>query len=128
MKYKFSNRSLNNLKEVHPDLVACVVLSLYVFSDIDFAVIEGSRTIERQRVLFNSGNSKTMNSKHLIQSDGFSHAVDLVPWVNGTIPWDDWNAFKRVSNAMNRSSKYLDIDIIWGGDWKNFKDGPHFQL
>lgn len=128
MKYKFSNRSLNNLKEVHPDLVACVVLSLYVFSDIDFAVIEGSRTIERQRVLFNSGKSKTMNSKHLIQSDGFSHAVDLVPWVNGTIPWDDWNAFKRVSNAMNRSSKYLDIDIIWGGDWKNFKDGPHFQL
>lgn len=128
MKYKFSKRSLNNLVDVHPDLIACVVLSLYVFTDIDFSVTEGLRTLERQKKLYAEGKSKTMNSRHLVQSDGFSHAVDLAPWVNGTIPWNDWNAFERIANAMKRSAKYLGIEITWGGDWKSFKDGPHFQL
>ena len=125
--YQLSKRSLNNLTGVHPELVACVVLALKKYSEIDFGVIEGVRTLERQKVLVDNGSSWTMNSRHLIQSDGFGHAVDLAPWVGGTIPWEDWGAFEVVSKAMMLASSELGIAMTWGGDWK-VKDGPHFEL
>lgn len=126
--FKTSTRSRNNLREVHPDLIAVTLLALYHFTDIDFAVTEGRRTVERQRELIAAGKSQTMSSKHLIQSDGFAHAVDLAPWVNGTIPWDDWAAFERVAKAMKAAAGMLGVEITWGGDWTTLKDGPHFQL
>ena len=125
--YKFSQRSLDRLKGIHPDLVTVVVAALYRYTTIDFTVIEGVRDIDMQKVLVQQGKSWTMNSKHLIQPDGFAHAVDLAPWRPGGIPWDDWDAFRSVAAAMKFSARYLQVQIVWGGDWK-VKDGPHFQL
>ena len=127
MVYKFSRRSLDNLRGVHPDLVAVVVAALYRYATIDFAVIEGVRDRDRQAEMVRQGKSWTMDSKHLIQPDGFAHAVDLAPWVDGGIPWDDWQAFYNLSQAMKFAARYMGVTITWGGDWE-VRDGPHFQL
>nr|WP_284347151.1 M15 family metallopeptidase [Proteus mirabilis] len=92
-------------------------------TDIDFMVIEGKRNEARQRQLVGSGKSQTMNSRHLT-----GHAVDCAPLVNNQIPWNDWSYFKKVADAMMQAAKELGVDIEWGGNWKTFKDGPHFQL
>lgn len=121
MTFIFSKRSENNLLGVHPALVQVVRRALEL-SEIDFAVIEGRRTEERQRKLFEAGASQTMNSRHLT-----GHAVDLAAWVGGTIRWD-WPLYPKIAKAMKDAAKELETAIIWGGDWKSFKDGPHFEL
>ena len=118
--YRLSARSLNNLSGVHPDLVAVVKRAIQL-TDVDFTVIEGLRTMERQRELVKQGSSQTSNSRHLS-----GHAVDLMAYV----PGDNWNwkHYPRIAAAMKQAAQELSIPIIWGGDWQTFKDGPHFEL
>lgn len=120
--FYFSNRSRVNLKGVHPELVRVVHHALFI-SPIDFSVIEGVRTIERQKELKNKGYSKTLNSRHLT-----GHAVDLAPIYEGTIPWDRWDLFAVIADAMKESARSIHMPLVWGGDWKNFKDGVHFEI
>lgn len=72
-------RSLGRLEGVHPDLVRIVKTAASI-SDLDFTVLEGLRTVERQKELVKQGASKTMKSRHLT-----GHAVDLAPMINGKI-------------------------------------------
>ncbi|MFF0907287.1 M15 family metallopeptidase [Proteus mirabilis] len=120
--YKLSQRSQSNLKGVHQDLVRVVRLAI-TFSEYDFVVIEGIRSLARQKALIKEGKSKTLNSRHLT-----GHAVDIVPLVNGAIPWQDWSAFEAVSKVMKQAAQQLGISINWGGDWASFRDGPHYEL
>jgi peptidoglycan L-alanyl-D-glutamate endopeptidase CwlK len=126
--YQFGVRSLNKLRGVHPNLVACVTLALYRYTPLDFAVIDGVRTIEQQKHLVAAGRSWTLNSKHLVQPDGYAHAVDLAPWVKGGIPWDNWPAFESVADSMFQAAKDLKISLTWGGNWPTKRDGPHFEM
>jgi peptidoglycan L-alanyl-D-glutamate endopeptidase CwlK len=91
-------------------------------TELEFVVIEGMRTTQRQAELVASGASKTMNSRHLT-----GHAVDLAASVKGEIRWD-WPLYHRIASAMKAAATELGVDITWGGDWKTFKDGPHFEL
>jgi peptidoglycan L-alanyl-D-glutamate endopeptidase CwlK len=118
MSYKLGTRSLKNLSGVHPDLVAVVNRAVEITKQ-DFTVIEGMRDISRQRQLVKSGASTTMNSRHLT-----GHAVDIAPW---PISWE-WEDFYPIEEAMKLAADELGIDLEWGGDWKSFKDGPHWQL
>jgi peptidoglycan L-alanyl-D-glutamate endopeptidase CwlK len=119
--FRFSQRSINNLAGVHPELVKVVHRALEL-TEIDFAVIEGLRTPARQRALYQSGASKTMKSRHLT-----GHAVDLAPYVDGTLRWD-WPLFHHLAAAMKEAATELHVPLVWGGDWKSFPDGPHFEL
>jgi len=121
MSYSFSQRSTDKLKGVDVDLVSVVHRALEL-SEIDFAVTEGLRTKERQAELVKAGASKTMNSRHIT-----GHAVDLAAIVGGEIRWD-WPLYEKIAKAMKQAAYELNIKIEWGGDWKSFKDGPHFQL
>jgi peptidoglycan L-alanyl-D-glutamate endopeptidase CwlK len=121
MGYKLGLRSKQRLKGVHPDLVAVVKRAIEI-SDVDFTVLEGMRSVDRQRELVAKGASTTMNSRHLT-----GHAVDLGAWVGGTVRWD-WPLYHKIANAVKKAAKELDVEIVWGGDWKKFPDGPHFQL
>ena len=118
MSYKLGKRSKQKLSGVHPDMVAVVELAISI-SEVDFTVLEGIRNINRQRELYKAGKSTTMNSRHLT-----GHAVDLAPW---PISWE-WEDFYPIADAMKAAAEELEIDIVWGGDWKSFPDGPHFEL
>lgn len=119
---KFSQRSLKNLQGIHPDLRRVMDRALQE-SPLDFVVIEGLRTKERQKQLVASGASKTMNSRHLT-----GHAVDIVPiGPNGKAAFD-WPLYDRLGPAVKSAAQAEGVEIDWGGDWKTFRDGPHFEL
>ncbi len=117
-KFRFSTRSINNLKGIHPDLVRVVHRALEI-SSVDFIVIEGLRTPERQRELVQQGKSKTMNSYHLT-----GHAVDIIPvgckWTRAE--------FVPVVQAMETAAKELNVKLECGHWWKSFPDSPHYQF
>ena len=122
MTRKYSARSLKNLQGIHPDLRRVVDRALQD-SPLDFVVIEGLRTKERQKQLVASGASKTMNSRHIT-----GHAVDLVPiGPNGKAAFD-WPLYDRLGPAVKEAAAKEGVQITWGGDWSSFRDGPHFEL
>ena len=118
---RYSQRSLNNLQGIHPDLRRVIDRALQD-SPLDFIVIEGLRTIERQRQLVASGASKTLNSRHIT-----GHAVDLAPVINGDVSWD-WPLYHRLAKHVKAAAAELGVPLQWGGDWRTFKDGPHWEL
>lgn len=121
MTYKLGPTSLLRLQDVHPDLVKVVERAIEL-TEIDFTVLEGRRTKERQAELLKAGATTTMNSRHLT-----GHAVDLGALVGGKVRWD-WPLYYKIADAMKSASVELGIPVEWGGDWKKFKDGPHWQL
>lgn len=118
--FKLSNKSLDRLKGVHPDLVKVVKRAIEL-TEIDFSVGEGLRTIARQKELVAKGASQTMKSRHLT-----GHAVDLYAFVDGSVSWE-WKYYANISESVLKAAKELGVDVEWGGNWK-MKDGPHFQL
>lgn len=121
MAYRLGKRSVSRMRGVHPDLRK-VVRRAIALTDVDFTVLEGKRSLARQKELYRKGASKTMNSRHLT-----GHAIDLGAWIGGSVRWD-WPLYYKIADAMLQAADELDIDVEWGGHWKRFKDGPHFQL
>ncbi len=118
---KWSTASLAKLQGIHPDLRRVLDRALQE-TPLDFRVIEGLRTIERQRQLVANGASQTLRSRHLT-----GHAVDLAPLVGGVIRWD-WPLFHRLAPAIKLAAQAEGVPIEWGGGWASFPDGPHWQL
>ena len=154
MKFKLSRRSLRRLEGVHPDLRR-VVRAAIKTTEVDFGVIEGVRSLERQRELKASGASQTLRSRHLRGADGFGHAVDLSAFVGPRVSWE-FPLYFKIAEAMRRAAAELEVPIRWGGCWNcrrfdrtelpakklvelyveerraagrsAFLDGPHFEL
>lgn len=151
--YTLGRVSQNNLVGVEPRLVAVVERAIEI-TDQDFTVFEGVRTLERQREYLARGVSKTLKSKHLVQPDGYGHAVDLVPYIDGSLRWE-WPPIYRVAAAVCLAAKEQRTRLTWGGVWDrrlsgldcvasslelevrrycirhpgpDFLDGPHFEL
>ena len=126
---KWSERSLRNLRGIHPDLRRVMDRALQE-SPVDFVVTEGLRTIQRQRELVRIGASKTLNSRHLT-----GHAVDFYAWVDldvdGKIEFVEMSnprLMKQIADAIKAAAVKENVAIVWGGDWRKFKDGPHIEL
>ena len=113
--FKLSQRSLDKLDGVHPDLVAVVKRAIEL-TDVDFGVTYGVRTLAEQKELYNSGRSQTMKSKHLIQGDGYSHAVDLVAYFGSNVSWE-LNVYDNICDAMAQAAEELEVPIKWGAAW-----------
>lgn len=145
--FKFGEKSLNELKGVHSELVAIVNRALELTVQ-DFVVHDGLRTLEEQKKLVASGASQTMDSRHLT-----GNAVDLVPYINGKLRWE-WEPIYKIADAVRIAANELGIPLRWGGAWdisftessdspedlvsdyvmrrkkagkRVFIDGPHFE-
>lgn len=119
--FKLSQKSIKNLEGVNYKLKMVVERALSL-SEVDFGITEGVRSLERQKELVASGKSQTMRSYHLR-----GNAIDVVAYVDGKVSWD-WKYYEQIAKAFKEAAKELDVKITWGGDWKTFKDGPHFQI
>jgi peptidoglycan L-alanyl-D-glutamate endopeptidase CwlK len=129
VSFRLGTTSLARLQKVHPLLSACVVRAIQL-TPVDFTVFEGMRSMERQRSLFETGKTKTLNSRHLV-----GKAVDLPAWKGGRPVWDRVDA-QQVANAMMQAAKECGVTLRWGGDWdmdgdqadETFRDLVHFEL
>ena len=129
IKREWDDTSIKRIRGVHPDLIRVMTGALQI-APFAFRVIDGVRTIERQRELVRIGASKTMRSRHLT-----GHAVDIVPLVDldrdGKIETDEmfnWPLLRKLAPVVKTEAARLGVAIEWGGDWKSFPDGPHWQL
>jgi len=118
---ELTSRDLQRLKGVHPDLMR-VIQRAAKDAITEFRVLEGLRSLERQKELLAQGATRTLNSRHLT-----GHAVDLAPVIGGVIRWD-WPLYYKLADLVKKSAEACAVPIEWGGDWRTFKDGPHFQL
>ncbi len=121
MAYTLGRRSRQRMVGLHPDIAFAVERAISV-SGVDFGVIDGVRTMERQRHLVAQGKSKTYNSYHL-----YGLAVDLVPFIDGRYRWDDDGAFALIDEAMKQVIAEHDLPIEWGYDKWGW-DKPHWQM
>ena len=119
--YKFSERSKEKLKTVDIRLQNLMNIAIKE-SPYDFSITEGIRTLKRQMELVAQGKSKTLKSYHLR-----GKAVDIAIWIDGKVTWD-FKYYKEVADHIKEIARKLSYIITWGGDWKKFKDGPHFQI
>lgn len=94
----------------------------------DIVVLEGVRTYDRQKELVRQGASRTLRSKHLT-----GDAVDVAPMLDTDgdggkeVSWH-WPHYHELARYIKAAAGELKVHIEWGGDWRSFKDGPHWQL
>lgn len=138
--FTLGSNSLREAGGVHPHLIQMVKYAIYITPQ-DFALHDGLRTLAEQREYVRTGASQTMDSLHLPQRDGWGHAVDLVPYINGKLRWE-WPAIYPIAESMRAAAVHYGYPLEWGGI-KGFGsiltlkgpikshtgwDGPHFQL
>lgn len=134
--YKLSNRSKEKLKGLHPNLIN-FAKKLIEISIYDFAITHGVRTTKEQQSLYAKGRTKTgtivtncdgltKKSNHQIKKDGFGHAFDIVIIIAGHWDWDI-QLYKELVSQDKVRKLMEEYNIEWGGDWKSFKDYPHFE-
>ena len=119
--YRLGKKSRRKMIGVHPYLAFAVEKAIQI-SDVDFGVVDGVRSMDRQRKLVKQGKSKTFNSYHL-----YGLAVDLVPYINGRYTWDDDGAFEMIEEAMKEVIEAYNLPIEWGYDKWGW-DKPHWQM
>lgn len=153
--YTFGNKSESALMGVHPDLVR-VLREALKDSPVDFSIAEGVRSTATQAKYYSWGRTvvnpntgplpgkpfgdtntradgKYTKSNHQVKDDGYGHAVDLYPFINGAIDYNDVHGqLKPLAQHIKATAQRLGVPITWGGDWTMAKehivDPPHFEL
>jgi peptidoglycan L-alanyl-D-glutamate endopeptidase CwlK len=122
------------MKGLHPDLIRVLNRALQT-SPTMFVVTEGLRTLERQRELLRIGATKTLKSRHLKQADGYGHAFDFYALVDinkdGKISFEEMANVRLmlgIAGAIKKAAAEEKVSLTYGGDWRKFKDYPHFEL
>jgi peptidoglycan L-alanyl-D-glutamate endopeptidase CwlK len=157
MMPKLSQESRSKLVGVHPDLMRVVEHAIAITKQ-DFKVLEGVRSIEQCYINYGKGRTSDqckaahvpmryaqpnmpkvtwlknpLASRHVLQNDGFGHAVDLVPY---PVDWSDAKKFDAIADAMLTAAKALGVKVRWGADWdrdgvrreRGETDSPHFEI
>lgn len=143
----FGATSRKNLEGVHPDLVKVHNAVLPIF---DHSVTDGARTVVEQEKNVARGVSKTMDSKHLKQPDGYAHATDAMPYpppnwrlidksieaVRAIDPTMAVFRFYHFQGVMKGVAAQMGVQLRQGVDWDmdtdvsdhRFIDLPHNEL
>lgn len=148
---KFSKRSKDNLEGVHPLMVRLMTKAIET-TPIDFTVVEGVRSTKRQQEYYSWGrtvvnpntgavagkplgrtvtnaNGTTKKSNHQVKADGWGHAVDIYPYLNGSVRTEKIDKEQKIlANHIQKVADKEGIKIRKGIDWKSPYDPPHYEL
>lgn len=150
MTFKLSQRSLDKLIGVRPELVGVVKRAIEI-TTVDFGVVEGLRTKERQIELFEKGASQIREGGTHVEGK----AVDLMAYLGDRGSWE-LNLYDNIADAVKQAAIEKNVAIRWGAAWnvpdirlwrgtmeeamnyyiderrkqnkRPFIDGPHFEL
>jgi len=125
---RFGKRSRSRLKGVNPKLVNILNEAIKL---MDLTILEGLRSVERQKELVASGASKTMKSKHLK-----GMAVDVTPY---PVDFDSAKGINRhyyMAGMLRGIAHMMKIPVRSGADWdsdgeikdQKFNDLVHLEL
>lgn len=151
-QYQLSQRSLNNLKGVHPDLVKVIQRAIEI-TEQDFMVIEGVRSREQCMINYGKGRTVAQCSVHGIPAQYAQPNASKVTWLRNPfaskhtlglavdicpypVDWNDIKKFDAIAKAMLQAGKELGVKVRWGADWDNDGnyrekgeyDSPHFEI
>lgn len=132
MTFTLSPRSRGNMAGLHPDLIR-IIEGAILTTTVDFGITRKAvRTAEEQAALYAQGRTKPgpivtskdgykSKSNHQPWADGFGHAVDLTPYLDGKPILDDraWELYPHIASAMSKSAAALGLAarLTWGGNW-----------
>ena len=128
---RYGRQSMAHLEGVHPLLVDWALELVVV---MDNKVVSGVRDMSTQREYVAIGVSQTMDSFHLVQPDGYGHALDLAPY---PVDWSDHRRFYILAGLGLGIAFKMGISLTWGGRWNpdddqfklpGFNDIGHFQI
>lgn len=138
----FSAYSKERIATLHPDMQRVVNRAITI---VDFKVLCGLRNkADQEQALRDKTSTKDYplsNHNRSKKADGtydytMSDAVDVAPW---PIKWPDarsqttveyakrLGAFYLVAGVMFMAAAIEGVKIRWGGHFKSFFDGPHFE-
>ena len=141
MPYPYGKRSKTVRHSLHPDLKVLVdELARYR----NTSLYESIRTNARQDQLFADGKTKVKagGSKHNPDAEGYSRAIDMIPYPFAIKDWEDRDKFHlfagyvlAIADRLFEEGK-MTMRVRWGGDWdkdweasdNDFDDFPHFEL
>jgi len=133
---KLSKRSLKHLQSVNPLLIAIIVEGIQT-SPYDFGIPStgGVRTQKEQYQLFLDGKSKCdgtiKKSNHqptLVREMKQGNAFDIFAYIDGKASWNKTYLEAIARHLQQVAENRYNVDLEWGGDWRSWKDMPHFQL
>lgn len=119
-------QSSNEIAKLHPSIrsKAKKLLVLAKSKGIDLRIVDGMRTCKEQNELYAQGRTKkgavVTNASCGYSNHNYGTAFDVAPYKDGKPNWNyhDWDSIGEMGKS---------IGLDWGGDWKSFRDRPHFQ-
>lgn len=136
--YKLSNRSRQRLEGIEPILIQ-IIEEAIKDSPYDFGIPQygGLRTVDDQQELYAKGRTDfSTHTRPVTYVDGVNKksyhqtgkAFDIYIYDHKT-KRASWNVEKleAVARHLQKVASVVGVDLQWGGDWKKFKDYPHFQ-
>jgi peptidoglycan L-alanyl-D-glutamate endopeptidase CwlK len=121
------SRSQKNIDTLLPEVrpYAIALIQKAKLNGINIKILSGMRTYDEQDALFAKGRTApgdvVTNAKGGHSNHNFGIAFDIGIFESGAY--------------LGHSAKYkavgvlgMDLGLDWGGNWKSFKDEPHFQL
>lgn len=108
----------DDIKKLHKSLIPLCeeFLTICKERNLNVKLYETLRTDERQQELFKKGVTKIKTRG----MHGYGLAFDVV--FDDKSPWGEHHSWSSLGQVGK------DLGLIWGGDWKNFNDRPHFQI
>ncbi|WP_064608612.1 M15 family metallopeptidase [Streptobacillus moniliformis] len=141
MSFKFSKSSYQKMENIHPKLIR-LMEKVIANSPYDFKITQGLRTAEYQNQLYQQGRTVKgsivtncdgyiKKSNHQAKSSGYGHAIDIclyIPNEKDIKKLYDVSKLTAIANVFKKYAIDRGLNVSWGGDWKSFKDYPHFEL
>jgi peptidoglycan L-alanyl-D-glutamate endopeptidase CwlK len=111
MTFQLSTRSLTNLQGVDERLVRVVQRAIEI-TTVDFGVVEGVRSRERQIELYEKGASQIREGGKHVEGK----AVDLMAYIGSRGSWE-LNLYDNIADAVKQAAIEANVAVRWGAAW-----------
>lgn len=136
-KFQWGKTSLNRMKGVDPSIVKVLFRAIRIMSrkkdgiDLTIPWMGGLRKADEQNKLFMDKFSKCDGYEDKSEHQT-GNAIDVIPYIKGVNFYELKESeqdflFYKVASVMLEASSIEGVPMVWGGNWKTWRDRPHYQ-